>query len=364
MEVEIRLSESKEEEGIKMSQGRAANGAFAITMVIGPDTPTGAYQVLAHSLEMTTSEVRFTDSWSDPPIVVYTPTKITVTGLPPTIYAGEPVTIAGMLTEQVGGQPIVGATLLVQQDGVGIGSVVTRASGRFSPEVLFTSRGNHSLRFVYGGLEFYEPLTVQQALAVWMKTVLGLQTPERAIVDESVLLGGTLIDTSGSPVRSHIITLSDGDIVLGTVTTDSRGVFELPVTFRTSGVHTIQAQFERADFYERSAVQGDIPVFMPTSITVSPPTGTEVRVSEPVDLRGTLKDLRGQGLGQRTLIFKETGRTMVALATAANGAAEFNWTPSDRGRRLISVEFEGEGFFFPPKPKCCCRPSCPPPWSS
>jgi hypothetical protein len=145
--------------------------------------------------------------------------------------------------------------------------VVTRNSGRFSPELLFTSRGNHSLRFVYGGLEFYEPLTVRQPLTVWMKTVLGLQPPDRAIVDESVLLGGTLIDATGSPVRSHTITLSDGDTVLGTVTTDSRGVFELPVTFRTPGIHTVQAQFERADFYERSAAQGDIPVFMPTSIT-------------------------------------------------------------------------------------------------
>jgi transglutaminase-like putative cysteine protease len=105
MDVEIRLSETKEEEGIKMSQGRAANGAFAITMVIGPDTPAGAYQVLAHNLEMTTGNVRFTDSWSDPPIVVYTPTKITIEPLPPTIYASKPVTIGGMLTELVGDSP-------------------------------------------------------------------------------------------------------------------------------------------------------------------------------------------------------------------------------------------------------------------
>lgn len=103
MDVEIRLSESKEEEGIKMSQGRAANGVFAITMVIGQDTPAGAYQVLAHSLGLTAGNVQFTESWSDPPIVVYTPTTITIEALPPTIYAGEPVTIAGRLTEQVGG---------------------------------------------------------------------------------------------------------------------------------------------------------------------------------------------------------------------------------------------------------------------
>ncbi len=57
------------------------------------------------NLEMTTGNVRFTDSWSDPPIVVYTPTKITIEPLPPTIYASKPVTIGGMLTELVGDSP-------------------------------------------------------------------------------------------------------------------------------------------------------------------------------------------------------------------------------------------------------------------
>ena len=349
MDVEIRLSETKEEEGIKMSQGRSANGVFAITMVIGPDTPAGAYQVLAHSLGLTAGNVQFTESWSDPPIVVYTPTKITIGALPPTIYAGEPVTIEGSLTEQVGGQPIGGAALSVQQDGLGIGNVVTRDSGRFSTQLLFTSRGNHNLRLIYGGLEFYEPLTVQQQLAVWMKTTLGLQTPQRAIVDQPSLLAGALIDASGTPVRGHAIILSDGDTVLGTVTTDVTGIFELPVTFTTPGIHTIQARFERADFYEESAAQGEVPVFMPTSLTVSPPAGTEVRVSEPVDLQGTLRDLRGQGLGQRTLTFKENGQTIVALGTSDEGVAGFSWTPVDWGERLITVEFPGEGFYLPSK---------------
>jgi transglutaminase-like putative cysteine protease len=349
MDVEIRLSETKEEEGIKMSQGRAVNGAFAIIMVIGPDTPAGAYQVLAHSLGLTSGNVQFTESWSDPPIVVYTPTKITIEALPPTIYAGEPVTITGMFTEQVGGQPIGGATLSVQQDGLGTGNVVTNGSGRFSTQLLFTGRGNHNLRLIYGGLEFYDPLTVHQPLAVWMKTSLGLQIPERAIVDQGTFLAGTLIDASGTPVRSHTITLFDGESTLGTVTTDSRGVFELPVRFTTPGIHAIRAQFKRADFYEESAAQGEIPVFMPTSVTVSPPTGTVVRVSKPLDLRGTLKDLIGQGLGERTLIFKETGRIMVAMATSANGTAGFSWTPSDWGERLITVEFPGEGFYLPSK---------------
>lgn len=121
------------------------------------------------------------------------------------------------------------------------------------------------------------------------------------------------------------------------------------MTLVTPSIHTIDARFERADFYERSVAQGEVPVFMPTLLTVSPPTGTVVRVSEPVDLRGTLKDLRGQGLVQRTLIFKEDGQTLAALATLADGVAGFSWTPADWGERLITVEFAGEGFYLPSK---------------
>ena len=169
MRIEIFLNETKEHGGDLKGTGTSNQGAFSIPIEIDSSVPAGNYQVLAHSLIYAVENTVYQDSWSDPPITVYTPTQVNIQQTE-TIYAREPVIVTGTLLEAVGDLPIVDATLRLEQNGVPLGSVATDGQGQFSQRLVFNSPGIHFLRVVYSGSEFYQSLEFTEEFSIWVTT--------------------------------------------------------------------------------------------------------------------------------------------------------------------------------------------------
>ena len=363
MSVEIRFSEKKEEGGDLKGAGKTDNGTFSISIAIDPTIPAGKYQVMAHSLPFTIGDTNYLDSWSDPPIIIYTPTSISIQKPAGTLYAGEPIRITGTLVEEVGNLPIEGATLWIEQDGRRVGAVNTDGLGRFSTELTFSNRGPHAFRIGYDGQDFYGPLIIEDELVLWMKTQLELIPPRRALVDQPTTISGRLLDARDSPVTGQRVMLIDEapklwpappEVLfpvgfLSTATTDAEGRFQLSTIFSDMGDYSIIVRFTRASFFESSEVQFQLPVFMPTDLLINLEAGASGRVSEPMELRATLQDVRGQGIAEAALEFREEGRNLVSLTTSTGGGVLYDWQPLIPGPRRLSIEFSAKGFYLASK---------------
>ena len=210
MMVHIFLNETKEHGGMRKGTGTTQQGVFSIPIEIDSTVPAGNYQVLAQSLPRVLGNTSYLDSWSDPPIIVYTPTQVKIeeTG---TIYVREPFEIIGTFSESVGDLPIVEANLKLELDGVLLSVATTDSQGQFSRQIVFTSPGIHLLRVIYSGSEFYQSLEFSEELSIWLKTQIRLDMPDSAIVKQQTTITGALRDSQGQPVQGQTITVLDGN---------------------------------------------------------------------------------------------------------------------------------------------------------
>ena len=350
--VDIYINVTKEHGGLLLGNGETQDGTFQIQVQVPTNIPVGNYQVLAHAIP--TGD--YTDSWSDPPIVIGTETTTTLEG-PDTVVVGGVASFDGSLEEKFG-DPLTGQRMDLLIDDRLEAIAFTGTDGTFSFQHRFTDTGPAMVTVRFPGTDLYLPSQAEHSLRVVLRTSLTISAPRSAHMNQPVLFSGQLVDMFDRPVVSEEVLLSSaGQGELGRAVTDEEGDFALEHAFTRGGALTIRARFDGSDLYLPSSAETSIDVFIITVLTLEPPE--DVDVEQPAVFSGTLTDTFDQGIAEQTISLSVDGQPVASADTDAEGRYEITVTFQEEGEYRLLAFFLGRGLYSPPRPRPRYESWCP-----
>ena len=237
MTVELYINETKEHGGTKIGTTTSHLGRFSVGAELPADFELGPYQLLARAV----GNERFTESWSDPDIKVFSGSGIELTGPAEAVLDAE-TAFTGRLTED-NGQAAAGRELAVTIDGTAAPSVVTDQAGRFAFSHSFSQLGAHWVEVTIGGEEFLLDNVARLDFVVVLPTEIALQTPASVEVGEQFLLLGELRGVNGSPLGEKRVLVQVGDNPQQSHSTSAEGRFTHTDTLSSAGEFAVKVSF-------------------------------------------------------------------------------------------------------------------------
>lgn len=154
------------------------------------------------------------------------------------------------------GNPVINQTITFKINNTVIGTAKTNSNGTaVLPYKITQNKGNYIIQAEFAGDEVYEPSTGTAALTInTVATTIKLNkiTTNKG---KTVQLKAQLLDKNGNPIKNEKITFKIKNTVIGTVTTNSKGIAVINYLVKLSkGNYKIIAQFAGDDLY--SKIQG------------------------------------------------------------------------------------------------------------
>ncbi len=237
MTVELYINETKEHGGTKIGTTTSHLGRFSVGAELPADFELGPYQLLARAV----GNERFTESWSDPDVKVFSGSGIELTGPAEAVLDAE-TAFTGRLTED-NGQAAAGRELAVTIDGTAAPSVVTDQAGRFAFSHSFSQLGAHWVEVTIEGEEFLLDNVARLDFVVVLPTEIALQTPASVEVGEQFLLLGELRGVNGSPLGEKRVLVQVGDNPQQSHSTSAEGRFTHTDTLSSAGEFAVKVSF-------------------------------------------------------------------------------------------------------------------------
>lgn len=241
MPVEIFLNETKEHGGLLIGTGVVVNGRFSVDAVLPSDVNVGGYQVLAHAVETS----RFTESWSDPQISVYSGTHIGLSG-PSEISIDSDAVFNGSLLEETGGA-VSAHEVEVWLDKSLFTRTETDARGAFTFTTVFQDPGVHSVEARFGDDASFLGNTAELEVTATVPTQLVLNAPEQVPAGKDLVVEGQLLTLRGSAsggLAHKNLTVVVDDAFHSSVNTDEQGDFSATLTPNDIGPHSITVSYD------------------------------------------------------------------------------------------------------------------------
>ena len=247
--VELFINTLKDTTGVtKIGQGTVTAGSFNIEANVPVQADVGNYQLLAHSL----GGIRYQHSWSDPQIKVTTDTEVSLV-VPEKVKILEPVLIQGKLLEESG------QTISAQKVDVTVGDqpvyhLTTDKDGQFSLNQIFKEPGDFTVKANFSNTDYYLSSSQTSHTEALIPTVLKLQVPPKAAINDPGIIQGTLLELqSGKPVPLQPVQiLINGKPLKNPVITDKNGIFKAENAFDDAGIKQIEAKFASVPFFWES----------------------------------------------------------------------------------------------------------------
>lgn len=203
--IDLYLNLTKTAKGKLMGAGQSdQNGRFSIETRVPTDSPAQGYQLVASASPVSAGALRYAESWSDPPVDVFTPTRIV---MPPFgAAAGFFANATGRLVD-VGGNPVGSASIHWSAEGVPQPDAQTDATGLFTARFRFNDTGNRTLEFRYDGDEHHGPATLRAFVNVDVGSIQLPAAPPTLARGRNGVLGGDLA-VSGGGLAGHAVRVS------------------------------------------------------------------------------------------------------------------------------------------------------------
>lgn len=168
--VDVFLNETKEAPGKLTGAGTTSDdGTFAISARVPSELPARGYQMVARSSDGRIGNARFAESWSDPPVDVFTPTRLAFPVLRAAV--GFPANVSGRLLD-VDGNAVPGVLVNWSIEGVEQQPTRTDARGGFVVRVNFTTTGDRVVVFSYAGDAHHGPAQAEAHVDVARGAIL------------------------------------------------------------------------------------------------------------------------------------------------------------------------------------------------
>ena len=347
--VDVYLNETTESPGRLTGAGvTRADGTFSVEARVPVDAPARGYQLVARSADATAGTVRYAESWSDPPVDVFTPTRFLLPRLSAAV--GFPVNVTGRLVD-VDGNPVPGALVRWTAEGIPRSDLRTDASGAFAGRVTFDSVGNKSVEFQYDGDDHHGPALLPARVSVENGALLLPAEAPTLLRGQGGALRGDVaaagVALQGRQVEVRMLAGNDSarsSVVLASVTTttDRDGAFEafLPVPPGTApGVYPVR--YEVASL--RLDATGLARVLVPVEMEVDVPD--TLRRGDALLVVATLTSDNGTRVagGIVEVTFDGNASSTRALLTNRTGVARFEIPPGalGEGAHSVRVSFPG-----------------------
>lgn len=147
--LEVNLTKSKNETGVRCGFGEVREGLFNITCEAYPDLEVGDYMLVAHAF----GDGVYKESWSDPPIKIMAETELIIEA-PSRAHVGEEITLRGRLIDSSNGQPIANLTVLVDIGNETV-RLTTDNAGYISMSSSFEAEGNKTVTLRFTDSDYY-----------------------------------------------------------------------------------------------------------------------------------------------------------------------------------------------------------------
>ena len=345
--IDVFLNETKDTPGKLTGAGVSrSDGSFEVEARVPKELAARSYQLVARATDGAIGNVRFAESWSDPPVDVFTPTRFAFPELRAAV--GFPANISGRLLD-VDGNAVAGELVNWSLEGLAQQPVRTDARGGFIVRVNFTTTGERIVAFAYAGDDRHHgPAFANASVQVDRGAIL--LPSEAARIDRGHV--GTLagdVAVAGVPlgdreVRVTLFRPNTSIIALQAAgMTDARGHFALRVDVPmalSTGVYDALYEVEALGLDARTLV---LVHARPTLVVDAP---SEVSRRDGFEVLATIRSDDGQPLGGAVLALHVDGNaTPYRVRQAdAQGEARFSIPAGvlDGGAHTIRVSFDGD----------------------
>jgi len=365
--IDVYLNQTKTDPGNLTGSGSTdARGRFSVEAKVPRSLPAQSYQLVARSAAATGREVRYQESWSDPPVDVFTPTHFVFPLLRGA--AGFPTTLTGRLLD-TDDQPVIGASVRISatkpSDATAPSSVsaATDGTGRFTANLTFDDVGRHGVTFTYEGDDHHGPTTREAQVTVDEGAILLPGDAPLLVRGQRVSYEGR-VAVAGVSLAGHSVIIEPLGAALQMLqeptTTQNDGTFAAVVFIDAAQPPDLYGLRVRvpdlglvADGLVRVAIQPTLELRAPGSIPGNGFALTARLVSDTGDaLAGQLVvvDVDGNSSRQR------------ALLTNATGHARFAFPGDDFGigAHTFELSFPGTNALAPASAQITLQR--PPPW--
>lgn len=337
--VDVYLNETKTQPGFRVAKGVTDDrGGFEIEGEVPSTLPAREYQVVATMRDSVKGQLLFLESWSDPPMVVYSDTRTNL-WVPKHASTGETVTMGGKIEDVTGG-PVRNVVVTLVVDGRDVATTTTGGDGTFQFTYRFMDGGAHEVIARYDGSTYYGPSRDIETIFVGGNG-LEINTP-RAIVRNSTLeVAGRITVEKGTvlgwPIDVAFQGLDLGPNTTMRLTTDDAGVFRAQV-FIPKGVEPGTYEIEYSVPSLLIADNSTLDVHAATRLVLRAPE--RVPVSEVFAANATLVDDEGQPMPARGVDLVVGGVEMTGI-TDENGTVRWSGDLPGGGYRATAT-FAGD----------------------
>ena len=224
---------------------------------------TGSHTITATCGSVTSSSVSVTVSKADSDLSI---------SIQNSMAYHEPFTISGTLTD--GTNAISGATISLEVDGTVAETDTNANDGTVSFTQTITTTGNHTYQLKYSGDATYnsdasDTLTRSGSKTASLLEVTSPTEPVEIQISESVTITGTLevqATTGYIPLPNATINIKRSNVSIGTMTTNSNGVFTTTLTGSSlgGGISDLLIEYESNTFHIGSQDSVEIEVVAPS----------------------------------------------------------------------------------------------------
>lgn len=257
------------------------------------------------------------------------PSRISIEADSSSILVGGSVDLT--ITVEYEGQLVDGGTVTIKDGETTLGTATTDSSGEATYTVSNLSVGSHSLTVTYEDIS-------SDALVIEVLKPISLSVSSSSIIiDSSVTLSATVLDSDCSPLSNVTVTFEEDWEELDTATTNSNGVATLSYTPLTATSHTITA------VYDEYSDEQTVTVSKHTSSITCTIGPTNINYGGTLTALGTLY-IDGETAPSGKTVDIYNGNTKLGSATtASNGAFRYDKNNvTTTGTMSVKAVFESD----------------------
>lgn len=342
--IDLFLNETKTTAGRLTGAGSAdATGHFSLEARVPSDAPARGYQLVARSTDGHLTSTRYQESWSDPSVDVFAPTRFvlaTANGA-----AGFPLNVTGRLTD-VDGAGVANASIGSSLDAKAWAPARTDEAGRFTVQVTQPTVGDHPLYLRFEGDEHHGPSAGNVSLHFGAAAILLPSVPTTLVRGEpGDILGDVAISGASLAGRVVLARVSLPGSGNGSTqgTTDNAGHFVLrlaPAARTSPGTYPLLVSVPSLGLTAEGAVR----IAARARLDVDAPS--QVFPGDAWVVTATLTSDNGTRVSGSTvrLFIDGNQSTSRALLTNRSGIARFEMSAVDveQGAHSLRIVFPGD----------------------
>lgn len=337
--VDVYLNVSKTQPGLRVAKGiTGEDGRFSIRAEVPQALAARDYQVVAAARDSIQGNLLYLESWSDPPMSVFSDTRLKVRA-PAQVAEGDEVRITGWVQDVTGG-PVREVRVTLYVDGRAVANTLTAADGTYLFLHKFKDPGVKDVMVRYEGSTNYGASFDTRKVSVGGNG-LEIATSRAVARNSTLVIAGSVMTEKGTlggwPVDVHVHDLDLGANTSFRLTTDEAGEFRREVFIAPT---TVPGEY-LIDYSVPTLLLEDNETVRITAQTFLTLEGPErLGAGERLFANATLVDDTGAPLANRTVEL-DLGKEDLAGFTDENGTVRWSALVPG-GSHVVTAVFQGD----------------------